>query len=254
MDGAAGLDGPVEDATSVSAQDDSQDFEKYARIKPMQGAVAESWMAPFRSHVLPRLPDTSTARALDYGFGDGRFFDVLSRHFAASNVHGVEVSELRAARARARGWSNARVIPSSAPLPYEDASFDFVNMVEVIEHIPSDAIGGCLSEIARVMKPDGTMLLTTPNYPIKRVYDALDSVKLRRWTRLRDDPTHVSFYNHRSLERRLCPHFRRVHFLVFKEGLFYSRTGWRALCHKMLAVCTEPIPPAGVVTSGSRRA
>ena len=219
-----------------------QDFEEYARIKPMQGSVADSWTRPFQQRVVPRLPATG-ARALDYGFGDGRFFDVLSQVFGPANVHGVEVSELRAERARARGWSQARVVPSGEPLPYDNASFDFINMVEVIEHIPGAAVDGCLSELARVLKPGGALLLTTPNYPIKRVYDVLDAVRLRKWTRLRDDPTHVSFYRHRTLEEVLRRHFRRIEFFVFKEGLFYSRTGWPPLCHKMLAICTDPIPP-----------
>jgi hypothetical protein len=92
-----------------------------------------------------------------------------------------------------------------------------------------------------VLSPSGALLLTTPNYPVKRLYDILDAVRLGRWGRLRDDPTHVSLYNHRKLERLLRTHFRGIRFLVYKEGLFYSRTGWRAMCHKMLAVCTEPV-------------
>ncbi len=226
----------------MSAPAVRQDFEEYARVRPQQGAVADSWLKPFHSQVLPRIADWSSARALDYGFGDGRFFDVLGEQFGPSNVYGVEVSELRAARARERGWSNVRVTAPGAPLPYDDAWFDFVNMVEVIEHIPSDVVGRCLSELARVLKPNGAVLLTTPNYPIKRVYDVLDAVRLGRWERLRDDPTHVSFYGHARLERLLRGYFRNIQFLVYKEGLFYSRTGRRSLCHKILAICTDAVP------------
>lgn len=226
----------------MSAPSSRQDFDEYARIKPQQGAVPESWLAPFTNVVLPRL--RAGARALDYGFGDGRFFDVLRSRFDPDHVHGVEVSALRAERARARGWSNVQVIRSGGRLPYEDASFDFVNMVEVIEHIPAEIVDACLAELARVMKPDAALLLTTPNYPIKRLYDLLDAVRLGRWRRLRDDPTHVSFYNHRRLQRRLAGHFGETRFFVYKAGLFYRRTGRPSLCHKMLAICTNPIGSA----------
>lgn len=47
-------------------------------------------------------------------------------------------------------------------LPFEDASFDYVACVEGIEHTenPSNAI----RELARVLKPGGRLVLTTPNY------------------------------------------------------------------------------------------
>lgn len=50
----------------------------------------------------------------------------------------------------------------TTPLPYADASFDTVLLCEVIEHLIRDPAFQ-LAEIARVMCPDGTLILTTPN-------------------------------------------------------------------------------------------
>ncbi|MCS6925370.1 MAG: class I SAM-dependent methyltransferase [Candidatus Binatia bacterium] len=47
------------------------------------------------------------------------------------------------------------------PLPYADASFDVVLLVEVIEHLENHRIA--LSELARILKPGGILILTTPN-------------------------------------------------------------------------------------------
>ncbi len=46
--------------------------------------------------------------------------------------------------------------------PYEDESFDVVLFCEIIEHLLSDPVH-TLTEIRRVLKPGGSMVLTTPN-------------------------------------------------------------------------------------------
>jgi 2-polyprenyl-3-methyl-5-hydroxy-6-metoxy-1,4-benzoquinol methylase len=47
------------------------------------------------------------------------------------------------------------------PFPFEDESFDVVVSFQVIEHIEDDAL--FVSELARVLKPDGIAIVTTPN-------------------------------------------------------------------------------------------
>jgi SAM-dependent methyltransferase len=218
----------------------AMDFDTYAETKAMCGPIPESWIEPFRKYVLDPMEIRSDARILDFGFGDGRFFEYFLRYFSPDNVHGVEVSRVRTERAHARGWRRAIHLNVKDPLPYPEQWFQFVNMVEVIEHIPTDTIGPCLSQITRVLAPKGVLIATTPNYPIKRLYDILDAVRLRQWARLRDDPTHVSFYNHRRLRAVLVPHFDEVMFLPYKQGILYARTGIELLCHKILAICKGP--------------
>lgn len=46
-------------------------------------------------------------------------------------------------------------------LPFEDETFDYITSVEGIEHLENPF--KCIREFARVLKPDGTLILTTPN-------------------------------------------------------------------------------------------
>lgn len=47
-------------------------------------------------------------------------------------------------------------------LPFADGTFDRVLCSEVLEHIPNDI--GAMTELARVLRPGGTMAITIPRF------------------------------------------------------------------------------------------
>jgi 2-polyprenyl-3-methyl-5-hydroxy-6-metoxy-1,4-benzoquinol methylase len=98
-------------------------------------------------------------RLLDIGCGNGSFSaGFLGAGFA---VTGIDMTEEQVAGARARGL-DARVHDlGSSPLPFPDQSFDVLFAGEVIEHIVDTT--AFLSESRRVLKPNGCVVLTTPN-------------------------------------------------------------------------------------------
>lgn len=53
------------------------------------------------------------------------------------------------------------VLYDGSIFPFQDNSFDAVLCLDVLEHVPNDSL--MLSEIARVLKPDGMLVLTTPS-------------------------------------------------------------------------------------------
>jgi ubiquinone/menaquinone biosynthesis C-methylase UbiE len=105
-------------------------------------------------------------RVLDLGSGAGGFTEWLER-IGASPI-GVEVAEAAVRRARAAHPElEFQLVPIDGPLPLKDNSFDVVWASEVIEHVADT--GRWLSEVRRVLKPGGRLLVTTPSHGRLRV-------------------------------------------------------------------------------------
>lgn len=130
---------------------------------------------------------------LDYGCGAGRFLALLS------DGVGVEISEAAVERARANlPGVDVRLLEEDGTIPAGHGEFDLVWCSEVLEHIPD--VGFALSEIRRVLKPDGRALITVPNHSRWRTA----FVALTRFD-AHFDPLgqHVRFFTRRSLTEAL---------------------------------------------------
>ncbi len=153
-----------------------------------------------------RLGVQAGDRLLDLGCGFGRHAfqaarlgaQVVALDAGEDEVRGVlgtfaamaEAGELDPARDRvgvARGDALA--------LPFADASFDRVIASEVLEHIPDDE--QAMAELARVLRPGGTMAVTVPRAGPEAVNWALSD-------EYHDVPGgHVRIYRRGQLVRRL---------------------------------------------------
>jgi SAM-dependent methyltransferase len=62
----------------------------------------------------------------------------------------------------AAAGSGTAVVGDAVALPFPDASFDRVIAAEVLEHIPDDR--AAMGELARVLRPGGTIAVTVPRW------------------------------------------------------------------------------------------
>ena len=108
---------------------------------------------------LGRLPLPAGAHVLDAGCGSGRTLEDL---VAYGEVTGIELDPDAAAAAAGRQVGDVHV-GRLEELPFEDSSFDLITCLDVIEHIADDR--SALSELRRVAKPGGWLLVTVPAYP-----------------------------------------------------------------------------------------
>jgi 2-polyprenyl-3-methyl-5-hydroxy-6-metoxy-1,4-benzoquinol methylase len=129
--------------------------------------------------------------ALDLGCGDGLFTHLL----AAKGIEAVGIDLEPAGIEQARAQCATQTYPGptprfelgeSGPLPFDDESFALVFMLDVIEHLPNPI--AVLREAVRVLRPGGSLLLTTPAW------------QYGTWS----DPTyHVTEYSSEELTRQV---------------------------------------------------
>jgi SAM-dependent methyltransferase len=122
-------------------------------------------------------------RLLDLGCGGGRHAFEAARRGArvvAVDAEQDEVSKVRDTigamvdAGQVRAEDGAGVVQGDAlRLPFADAAFDHVIAAEVLEHIPDDT--SAMHELARVLRPGGTMAVTVPRLGPEAVNWALSN-------------------------------------------------------------------------------
>lgn len=107
--------------------------------------------------IIGREIDLKQARILDLGCGTG----ATALAFAPDTTT-VFSADVDLTRFRAQKRPTDPVVKMSAQnLGFKSASFEAVILQDVLEHLPEPA--WALTEIRRVLKPDGRLYLTTPN-------------------------------------------------------------------------------------------
>lgn len=99
---------------------------------------------------------------IDIGAGDGALASIVFREMGTRpRVIGVEPDAADADAARASG-AYVRVHQATGDrIPEPSASVDFVFSNSTLEHI--DDVGPVLAEVARVLRPGGTLVVTVPS-------------------------------------------------------------------------------------------
>jgi len=101
-------------------------------------------------------------RVLDFGCSSGRIVRVLAAAFPNVDWHGWDPNRVAVAWARAHLPGIAfRSGADEPPLPYADATFDFVYAISIWSHFDEDAAVRWLAEMHRIVRPGGHLLITT---------------------------------------------------------------------------------------------
>lgn len=196
--------------------------ENCASVEPHYAHLFDESRVLSRGHIYGSGPPTTvadefkafaekaTGTVLDFGAGSGDLAMHLARR--GLDVVGLELDEPRIRNALAReAASIVRLYPGDLPLPFESGSFDWIVSTEVLEHLHDPQ--RFIPEFARVLKPGGKMLVTTPD--ISSIPSSFLTGTVP-WHLL--EATHFNFFTVRSLTELYAPHFEPVDFYSLADN------------------------------------
>ncbi len=135
--------------------------EEYERMYRFEDGY---WWFVARRHLIISLieshyPRDGRLRILDIGCGTGKMLDELA---AFGDVVGADFSPEALQFCVTRGVGADLARADARRLPFADGAFDVVTAMDIIEHIDDDKAAS--SEIFRVLRPGGRLLVTVPAF------------------------------------------------------------------------------------------
>lgn len=163
---------------------------------------SNNYFVPVLRDVILQI-ELKNARVLDVGCGTGLFLKPFIEA-GCDYCYGVDGHNEFSDRAISRGYREVRVVDdlSNSPIPYADESFDLVICKDVFEHLINPI--HTLSEIRRVLKTKGLLLLHVPNhFPIIGRLKFLFTNDIDTFSFFKNDSRwtfpHIRFYEHRDM-------------------------------------------------------
>lgn len=128
----------------------------------------------FVAGVLDGLGARPLGRVLNVGAGEGDIDPLLASyalHLESMDVNEGDVAHARAVNANVPNISYS--LGDGEALAFDDASFDVVTCLEVIEHVSRPT--ALVAELARVLRPGGALVLTCPSVRFPLTYDPVNA-------------------------------------------------------------------------------
>ena len=132
---------------------------------------------------------------LDVGCAGGTFVNFLDKNKISYGAD-ISINQIKYARKEYQTKKHKFFLIKRNTLPFKDRSFDIITNLQLMEHLSIDDNEKLLKEIRRVLKPEGKLIITTPNYfsPwvfLEKVVNLLGEVKYNE--------QHITFFNKKNM-------------------------------------------------------
>lgn len=159
----------------------------YDKIYRKTSGIQSKWHHLKFQHVYGML--RPCGRLLDVGCGPGTFVGNIPMEMTC---YGVDISKNQIEYANEHYGQVATYSCNYPKCNLPDDKFDYITLLEVIEHIKLDSLQSLLVDIKKYIKPTGRMILTTPNYA--SLYPILEAV-VNKISPVSYEDQHISKFN-----------------------------------------------------------
>jgi len=165
---------------------------------------------------------------VDVGCGFGWLARAIASEDLAECI-GVDPNGLSLEKAKTHAPQGRVMAGDASQIPLPDSCADIVTVFDVIEHVPPGTEPACLREVRRVLRPEGILLLSTPNDHIL--------------ANLLDYGWYFKGHRHYSMAK-LTDILGAVGFRILKTEI---RGGLAALLHRVLIAAIKRMRPGADV-------
>jgi ubiquinone/menaquinone biosynthesis C-methylase UbiE len=197
-------------------------------------AMRRQALVPLRAALLRHGSARPVLRLLDIGCGTGAFLREVKRNYPRLAVTGLDLSApyLEVARRRLEPWSRVALIEGAAEaMPFAAAEFDIVSCIYLFHELPPRVRRAAVAEIARVIKPGGTVILADS----LQTGDEPDYDSLLEYFPIAFHEPYFASYIAEDLDRLIGPGFtpEERSFAYFSKVVTYRRGGFPPTSHNM---------------------
>src|SRR3990167_759047 len=170
------------------------------RLEELLGNTADLSLKRKARRIIEEVNPKPSDKILEVGSGDayypalfarlGKFYvvglelDTRVINTAERNFKKLSLPYKRLKKWRSQKLKQTYIVEGDVmKLPFPDSFFNKIIMSEVAEHLPDD-LGG-LKEVHRVLKPDGLLILTVPNWHFPFLWDPLNWILQRLGTHVK---------------------------------------------------------------------
>lgn len=152
---------------------------------------------------------------LDFGSGTGANCTL----FHPEKYIGIDPSKSRVSYSRKKYKNYLFHILEENTLPLEDNSMDYIVIIAVLHHIPSEQIIDYLNEFKRILKPNSPIIVIEPCLHDKKPISSFFMKQLDKGKYIRDENGYLELFSNQDFECQVLERFRKC--FLYHE-LFFS--------------------------------
>lgn len=149
------------------------------KLKKILQAEIDPAFAKRAEFVFREITKEKPEKILDAGCGRGFYLHSLSFFKFVKEIHGIDVN-MNYLKSAKKTCVDKKIMIKKASLdaiPYPDNYFNFIICLEVLEHLKNNQKS--LSELKRVLKKNGKLIITVPSLNFPFFWDPLNWVLMR---------------------------------------------------------------------------